>query len=356
MQVLLEKKAKGFLTAEKAYWEQRQSLRHQHSELSRELSLPTDKLLPMELSSTVWALHDGVAFVRHKPVTGVSGVSFKVLPWTLAQWATDGPILPLEQGALFLGKSGFKVGLSNATFVNCHLNDVKIPYAEFAHLRYGEVGASPTIEGAILDFQLALLGAQLRQASSITKGPVLEATIQRFDEIVQEFESLLGKEVREEELQRFLKEYPFVLHPSAEAIPKKKLGEDFVTDFVLVDPSSQGPNYILVELERSTHPILTQDNSLAQAVNHALKQTRDWDVWLEEHKAYLQSKLPGFETPKYLVVIGRGNELNETQKRYLRSYNREWKNTELLTYDDVLIRYRSVVERLKTTTGPKASC
>jgi hypothetical protein len=162
LQVLLEKKAKGFLTAEKAYWEQRQSLRHQHSELSRELSLPTDKLLPMELSSTVWALHDGVAFVRHKSVTGVSGVSFKVLPWTLAQWATDGPILPLEQGALFLGKSGFKVGLSNATFVNCHLNDVKIPYAEFAHLRYGEVGASPTIEGAILDFQLALLGAQLR--------------------------------------------------------------------------------------------------------------------------------------------------------------------------------------------------
>lgn len=356
LKALIEKKAKEFLNAEKAYWEQRQSLRHQHSELSRWLSLQTDERLPSELSSTVWALHDGVAFVRHKPVRGVSGVSFKVLPWTLAQWAIDGPIIPLEQGDLFLGRSGFKVGLSNSTYVDCQFNDVKIPYAEFGHLRYGEVGHSPTIEGAILDFQLALLGAQLRQASSNIKCVEPEATIQRLGEIVREFESLLGNSVREEELQGFLKEYPFVLHPSAEAIPKKKLGEDFVTDFVLVDPSSQGPTYILVELERSTHPILTQDNSLAQAVIHALKQTRDWDVWLEEHKAYLQSKLPGFETPKYLVVIGRGHELDETQKKYLRSYNREWKNTELITYDDVLIRYRSVVERLKNATGPKTSC
>lgn len=352
--VLLEQKAKAFLKAENDYWKQRQFLRHQYSDIGKELSLDTERMLPPELSSTVWALRDGVAFVRHKPVRGHVGVSFRVLSWTLEQWATDGPILPLEEGDLFVGRSGIKVGFSTATFVNCKFNDVEIPYGEFAWLRYGEGAVPPTIERAILDFQLTILGIRLQRGHPAIGQSTSEATLQRLDEIAKSLESLLGSEVKEEELQKFLKDYPFVLHPAAEAIPKKKLGEDFVTDFVLVASSSQGPSYILVELERSAHPVLTKENVLAEPVNHALKQTRDWDVWLEENKAYLQRKLPGFETPKYMVVIGRGHELDETQKKYLRSYNREWKNTELLTYDDVLIRFRSMIVQLKSlsSAGP----
>jgi len=95
--------------------------------------------------------------------------------------------------------------------------------------------------------------------------------------------------------------------------------------------TAQGPTYILVELERSTYNVLNQDKSLSSQASHAIKQTRDWDIWLERNKPYLQNKLPGFETPRYLIVIGRATNLNEDQKAYLRSYNREWKNTELLT-------------------------
>lgn len=348
VELLLENKAKAFLKAEKAYWKQQQSLRHQYAALGNELSLGTEHLLPQELSSTVWGLRDGVAFVRHIPVKGHLGVSFRSLPWTLEQWATDGPILPLEQGDLFLGRTGVKVGLSGMTFVDCLVSGVEIPYAEFGWLRFGEGKAPPTVERAILDFQLTVLGIQM-QVGQPPSGPVTaETTLQRLDQIAQEFESLLGKEAKEEELQLFLKANPFVLHPAAEAIPKKKLGEDFVTDFVLVAPNSQGPTYILVELERATHSVLNKDCSLAGPVNRALKQTRDWDVWLEDNKAYWQGKLPGFETPTYMVVIGRGHELGEKQRKYLRSYNREWKNIELLTYDDVLVRYRSVIAGLKS--------
>lgn len=141
------------------------------------------------------------------------------------------------------------------------------------------------------------------------------------------------------------------MHPTAEVIPKKKLGEDFITDFVIVTPSDQGPTYTLVEIEKASHKILTKDNSLSSPTNHAIKQTRDWDVWLEKNKAYLQGKLPGFETPKYMVVIGRGNALDDTAKTYLRSYNRDWKNIELLTYDDVLVRFNGVISVLETATN-----
>ena len=176
-------------------------------------------------------------------------------------------------------------------------------------------------------------------------------TIRKLRDIASQFESLLVHAEREEELQAFLKENPMVLHPTAEVIPKKKLGEDFITDFVLFTPSDQGPTYTLVEIEKSSHPILVRNNSLSSQTNHALKQTRDWDVWLEQNKAYIQGKLPGFETPKYIVVIGRGNNLNDIAKAYLRSYNREWKNIELLTFDDVLVRFNGVISALNAAIG-----
>jgi len=137
-QILLERKARAFLKAEKEYWEQRHSLRHQYGELANQFSLEAEKLLPPELSSTVWGLIDGVAFVRHKPVKGYVGVSFRSLHWTLEKWSKEGPILPLEDGDLSMGKSGFGIGLSNSTLVNCMINEIEIPYGEFLFLRYGE--------------------------------------------------------------------------------------------------------------------------------------------------------------------------------------------------------------------------
>jgi Domain of unknown function (DUF4263) len=119
-------------------------------------------------------------------------------------------------------------------------------------------------------------------------------------QLAGEFGALLDAQGREEELQLFLKSHPFILHPSAECIPKQKLGEDFVTDFVLVEITTQGPHYVLVELERASHSVLTKELILSGPVNHAIKQTRDWDVWLEQNKGYIQNKLPGFETPIYL--------------------------------------------------------
>lgn len=192
-----------------------------------------------------------------------------------------------------------------------------------------------------------------QRAGLQVEGVTPERTIQKLQEIAREFENLLETDTMEEKLQTFIKDYPFVLHPAAEVIPKKKLGEEFVTDFVLVSTTAQGPTYVLVELERASHPVLTKDLTLASPVNHAIRQTRDWDVWLEKNKAYLQNKLPGFETPKYLVVIGRGKDLDCEQKAYLRSYNREWKNLELLTYDDVLTKFRSTIKALEGIAARK---
>jgi hypothetical protein len=351
VEIIIQEKAKKFVQAEKEYWKEKNALRQSMQSTVDALSLKAGEALPSDVSSTVWGLKDGVAFVRHKTFMGHPGIQFKILPITLSEWAETGLIIPVEGGEISLASAGLVKGLGHLTFVDCAINDIHIPYAELSYLKYGEALNTLSLERAILDFQLTLLGLQTH-AKDVEPGRLSgQQAIQELERILKRFEELLEGETQEEDLQRFIKDNSFVLHQSAEAIPKQKLGEDSVTDFVLVASTTQGPTYILVELEHAGHQVLTKDLTLTGPVNHAIKQTRDWDVWLESNKAYFQNKLPGFETPKYLVVIGRSKDFDDQQRKYIRSYNREWRNLELLTYDDVLARFRATIQKLKETVG-----
>ena len=351
---MLKKKADSFLKAERDFWKYRYEIEEQHRKNAEAFDLEYSHTIPEDLSTIVWGLIDGVAFVRyHSP--GIKGnVEFRSWNITLEQWGKEGLVVQTPKGEISLARSGFIVGLGNITLNNCTFNKIHVPYVEIRHAYYDKGDMPTPVERAIIDFQLAFLGLHLRtQPLGPGDSPVTaDNTITRLKEISNNFEILLNDAEKEEELQIFIKDNPMVLHPTAELIPKKKLGEDFITDFVLVTPSAQGPTYTLVEIEKPSHPILVQDNSLSSQTNHAIKQTRDWDVWLESYKAYLQGKLPGFETPLYLVVIGRGNNLDDTAKSYLRSYNRDWKNIQLLTYDDVLVRFNGVIKALESAISP----
>lgn len=351
VEIIIRDRAKRFLRAEKEYWKDRTALREKMVKAFNLLSLKAEQAMPSDISSTVWAFKDGVALIRHKTFKGRPNVTLRILPITLNEWGTTGLFIPIEHGDFSLVKAGFAKGLVNMTLIDCHINDITIPYAEVSHLKYEDTRNVSSIERAILDFQLTLSGLLVQTEKKVTGQLSSNQTIDKLVGIAKQFEKLLKGEVREENLQKFLMEHSFILHPSAETIPKQKLGDDFITDFVLIATTTQGPSYILVELERASHKVLTKDHTLASPVNHAIKQTRDWDMWLESNKAYIQNKLPGFETPNYIIVIGRSNNFGEKQKAYLRSYNREWKNIELITYDDLLIRFRSTIEKLKSTVG-----
>lgn len=349
---ILKQKADSFLKAEKTFWEHRYEIEKQHRKTAETLDLEVHFTIPDEISSIVWALKDGVAFVRYHSPGKTGFVDFRSINMSLEQWGNEGLIVPTSQGEISLARAGFMRGLGSVKLNNCSINHIHIPYVEITHAFYDQGQMPSPVERAIIDFQLAFLGIQLREQNAKPEQTETKAdTIKKLRDISAKFEALLNDADKEEDLQKFLKENPMVLHPTAEVIPKKKLGEDFITDFVLVAPSDQGATYTLVEIEKSSHPVLVKDNSLSSQTNHAIKQTRDWDIWLEQNKAYLQNKLPGFETPKYMVVIGRGIQLDATAKAYLRSYNRDWKNIELLTFDDVLVRFNGVISALDTATS-----
>ena len=229
IELLMEKKARNLVAAEKTYWEIVTALRRQRHESAIVLELSFEEELPENISSTVWALKDGVAFVRHSTVGHTAKVDFRTLPITLEEWGNDGLVVPTSSGEISLARVGLIRGTGNISMINCQINDVNIPFVEISHLRYGDSTNTPSVERAVLDFQLALLGVQTQHLVPFDKGKNLVTgthTIERLRQLAESFAALIRAGTKEEELQIFIKAHPFVLHPSAECIPKKKLGED----------------------------------------------------------------------------------------------------------------------------------
>ena len=357
VEIIIQQKGKKVVQAIKEYWKEQDKLYETFNRTASSLGTVVngEEIFPKDLSSLIWLLRDGIAFVRYKTEGVKKGIDIRVVDISLNDWFDRGWILPVKGGEISL--AGFIKGPSNnITFKDCTFNGIYIEFANFLHVYYDHPELAPTFAKAVLDFRLTLLGMILQSGGAIIT-PIIQQPIQpdkvikQLQQKVAHLKELLNDDVNEEALQSYLKLHPFLLKAASEVIPKKKLGEDFVTDFVLLNILDQGPVYTLVELERSSHPILTKEGLLSSQVNQAIKQTRDWDIWLESNKSYLRNKLPNFESPQYLIVIGRTSSMSDSEKAYLRSYNREYKNITIMSYDDLTAQAEEFLESLKGTIG-----
>ncbi|MFO7907992.1 MAG: Shedu anti-phage system protein SduA domain-containing protein [Planctomycetota bacterium] len=168
----------------------------------------------------------------------------------------------------------------------------------------------------------------------------------------EQFVKLLDEKGDDEEaLQMFLKKNPIIIKPRASLIPKQKLGEECVTDFVIVSETGQGRVYTMVEIEQAAHKLFKQTSKhqidFRKEVVHALGQVESWACWVQRDLAYLRNRLPGFESPQYVVVVGRSRDLEEKHLARLRQANRDRKNTTLLTYDDLLQELENLIASLR---------
>lgn len=351
-EILIEEKAKNFVKAIKEYWKTQDKLIQEYKEIALGLGgiHNIDEIFPAGLSNQILLFTDGIVFIRQKLETYQFLKSY-VFNFELNQWLKDGLKIPYKDGFVcfhFISvQPGASLIVNNGSF-----NEYHFEYLQYSLFYYNQIELSPTAIKAIIDFRISILGMILQSGSAFF-APKIEQIIQtdnildRLQQKVNELKVLLEDEVSEEKLQIFLKENPFLLKPSSELIPKQKLGEDFVTDFILLNILDQGPCYTLIELEKSSYSILTKEGVLSSNVNHAIKQTRDWDIWLEKNKAYLQNKLPWFESPEYLIVIGRTHLMNDNEKAYLRSYNREYKKLKIMSYDDIIAQTEEFIKSAK---------
>ncbi len=164
--------------------------------------------------------------------------------------------------------------------------------------------------------------------------------------LLQTFQELLETARREEEVQRFLASHPELLYPDyLDCHPKLKLGEDLVTDYVVLVQSASGPEHVFVEIERPNKPVFTEKGWFHHQFTQAKDQLLQWSTWITNNHQYLERKLPNLGTPVFHLVIGRGNKMTSQHRATIQA---EFSGTSrrFSTYDDVVKRFNTIVERL----------
>jgi len=214
-----------------------------------------------------------------------------------------------------------------------------------------EAQLSKPDEDALRDFQAAFLTRNIAGREVLELPPQEEQRLTKLkaDELLDQFNELLQGAQREEELQVFLKDHPEFLYPDfIQCRPKFKLGEDYVTDYVLLVQGHQGPEYVFIEIERPEKELFTDSGQFSAKFTQAKNQLLDWDNWLTKNHAYVSPKLPNLYKPQFHLVIGRSNGLDIERKEKIQS---EFSGTtrRFSTYDDLANRFKVIIERLIKT-------
>jgi hypothetical protein len=196
------------------------------------------------------------------------------------------------------------------------------------------------------DILASVLAQQLQEAHFQSLDPQAEAR-RLFGALLKAFKGLLDSEPdREEALQSFLQEHPLLLCPAHTKMwPKLALGAK-KTDFVFRDAVQ---DYLLVELEKSSHGLFRQDGHPSGELNEARGQIADWKRYLEDNLATAQREL-GLaaisSNPRSLIVIGRSSALTPENRRKLATMENEHPKLKIMTYDDVYANAKAVIENI----------
>jgi hypothetical protein len=182
------------------------------------------------------------------------------------------------------------------------------------------------------------------------------------------FQDALDESRVESDMQSFLEAVPqFLIHQfavgrGAWVVPKKRLGSEHETDFLIADEASGGLMWHAVELERPQAMLFTRKGDPSAALNHAIRQIMDWREWLSQNRDYASKPraqsglgLTGIN-PELdgLIIIGRGTDGDEgitARRRRLAGTHR----VQIETYDWLLSQARGRLEAAQPDLARAAS-
>jgi hypothetical protein len=169
-------------------------------------------------------------------------------------------------------------------------------------------------------------------------------------EEVADFQTALGTAREERDLQSFLEKHPRLLIQQLTTgrrswvIPKKRLGSEHETDFVIAQRASDGYVWTAVELESPRVKMFNKNGDQSAALTHALRQVDDWREWLSQNRDYaarprersglgltdIHSDLEG------MVIIGRDADFDRRATAARRRRLERAHRVKIETYDWLL--------------------
>jgi len=202
------------------------------------------------------------------------------------------------------------------------------------------------ISGPLPPVEIELLRNSL--SNEISRLGHVNFVLSKLTNAISSLELLLEKEGRHEnDLQKCLTENPILFGPEyIEIIPKHRLGAEYELDYAL---RTAAGNIHFVEIEASSLSLFTLKGRPRANLIQAEQQILDWFMWIEDNKSYAEKRLPQIDNPFGILVIGRSIDMTDSEKKILRHRNSLFRGRmKIMTYDDLLIQSRALLERLTT--------
>jgi hypothetical protein len=159
-----------------------------------------------------------------------------------------------------------------------------------------------------------------------------------------DFEDLLKRNGKEEEIHQFIRRHPELLSPIRKRVLSKMAFGKTISDFVVEQADG---TYILVELEHPEAKLFNAKDHFSASLTHAIGQIIDWKRYIADNKSTVERELGlariSPDSPA-LLVIGRSAELTQSRRDHLRTYLVSHPTLVILTYDDLLVRARQGFE------------
>ncbi|WP_428239510.1 Shedu anti-phage system protein SduA domain-containing protein [Gynuella sp.] len=171
------------------------------------------------------------------------------------------------------------------------------------------------------------------------------------NQIIFKWENLINDtKSTEHDVHQFISDHAslFFDNPDAPVVSRLKLGDDYITDLVVMrDNESYGFLYELIELESPNDKMFTSKGIQTSALTEALQQIEDWKRWIGDNLSKAKEIFPSkaFHSThkpqlKYTIIIGRRDEvLLNNEKRLQKSHDY---GVEIRSYDYLTSRIKNL--------------
>jgi len=167
------------------------------------------------------------------------------------------------------------------------------------------------------------------------------------DEIIEEWEGLLQKDLNEEEYHKFLSKHSQIFftdyYEKEYVISKLRLGADYIPDFIVtINKRSYGIYYEFIEIESPHSPPYVKKGQPSERLSQAVQQVMNWQEWIKDNRYQIRKLLQSsgvrlFRNPNFRFKIIIGNSENskqwlEERNQYSKKLGIEIRSFDSLTY------------------------
>lgn len=181
---------------------------------------------------------------------------------------------------------------------------------------------------------------------------------------IAELEAVITTAKDESPIQKFLEENGHLLTTllggkERYCMPRKRLGGEYIPDFIIGDVDSLGFRWILIELETPRSGIyLTNGLQFDEKARKGISQVIDWRNWLSNNISYARQRrsedgLGLFdirEKSDAVVMVGRRSKMPETKNAQRQEY-RQSNNIHIHSYDWLLETLRGAIRHRGSPTS-----